>query len=115
MAFYECTLITRPDLSKGDVQKLVDGFAKIITDHKGKILKNEYWGLRQLAYLINKASKGHYAMLGIEASPEALKELERNLGIHEDIVRSLTVRFETMDASPSVMMQQKSGESSDAA
>ncbi|MFN7401757.1 MAG: 30S ribosomal protein S6, partial [Alphaproteobacteria bacterium] len=67
------------------------------------------------AYLINKASKGHYAMLGIEASPEALKELERNLGIHEDIVRSLTVRFETMDASPSVMMQQKSGESYEAA
>ncbi|MFO0069436.1 MAG: 30S ribosomal protein S6 [Alphaproteobacteria bacterium] len=115
MAVYECTLITRPDLSKGDVQKLVDGFAKIITDHKGKILKNEYWRLRQLAYLINKASKGHYAMLGIEASPEALKELERNLGIHEDIVRSLTVRFETMDASPSVMMQQKSGESYEAA
>ena len=115
MAFYECTLITRPDLSKGDVQKLVDGFAKIITDHKGKILKNEYWGLRQLAYKINKASKGHYAMLGMEASPEALKELERNLGIHEDIVRSLTVRFETMDASPSVMMQQKSGDSYEAA
>jgi small subunit ribosomal protein S6 len=115
MAFYECTLIARPDLPKGDVQKLVDGFAKIITDHKGRILKNEYWGLRPLAYKINKASKGHYAMLGIEASPEALKELERNLGINEDVVRSLTVRFETMDASPSVMLQQKSGDTAEVA
>lgn len=115
MAFYECTFVARSDLSRADVQKLTDGFSKIITDAKGKVIKAEYWGLRQLAYKINKMAKGHYTMLGIEASPEALKELERNLGINEDVIRTLTVRVDTMDATPTVMLQQKSGDSYDAA
>lgn len=113
MAFYECTFVARPDLSKADVQKLTDGFSKIVTDNNGTIIKTEYWGLRQLAYKINKMAKGHYTMLGIEASPTALKELERNLGISEDIIRTMTVRVDAMDATPTVMLQQKSGDSYD--
>ncbi len=115
MAFYECTFVTRPDLSKADVQKLTDGFEKIITDAQGTIVKNEYWGLRTLAYKINKMGKGHYTMLGLDCSPVALKELERNLGINEDIIRVLTVRVDAMDATPTVMLQQKSGDSYEAA
>ncbi len=105
MAFYECTFIARADLSKADVQKLADSLSKIVTDGKGKIIKNEYWGLKNLAYKINKAGKGHYTMLGIEAPADTLKELERNIGINEDIVRHLTVKVEKLDASPSVMMK----------
>ena len=115
MAFYECTFVARPDLSKADVQKLTDSFAKIVTDHEGSIVKNEYWGLRTLAYKINKMGKGHYTMLGLNCSPVALKELERNLGINEDIIRVLTVRVDAMDATPTVMLQQKSGDSYEAA
>ena len=115
MAFYECTFVTRPDLSKADVQKITDTFSKIVTDNKGTIIKTEYWGLRQLAYKINKMAKGHYTMLGIEAAPATLKELERNMGINEDLIRTLTVRVEKMDANPTVMLQQKSGDSYEAA
>ena len=115
MAFYECTFVARADLSRNDVQKLTDSFAKIVTDLKGTVVKNEYWGLRTLAYKINKMSKGHYVMLGLDAAPATLKELERNLGINEDIIRHLTVRVEAMDATPSVMMQSKSGDSYEAA
>ena len=115
MAFYECTFVTRPDLSKADVQKITDGFAKIVTDAQGTIVKTEYWGLRQLAYKINKLSKGHYTMLGLDCSAAALKELERNLGISEDVIRVLTVRVDTMDATPTVMLQQKSGDTYEAA
>jgi small subunit ribosomal protein S6 len=115
MAFYECNFVTRPDFSKADVQKLTDTLSKIVTDGKGSIIKSEYWGLRQLAYKINKMSKGHYTMLGIEASPATLKELERNMGINEDIIRTMTVRVDSMDATPSVMLQSKSGDSYDAA
>lgn len=115
MAFYECTFVTRPDLSRADVQKLTDTFSKIITDGKGTVIKAEYWGLRQLAYKINKMAKGHYTMLGIDAAPATLKELERNLGINEDIIRTLTVRVEKMDATPTVMLQSKSGDSYEAA
>ena len=115
MAFYECTFVARSDLSKADVEKLTATFSKIVTDMKGSIIKTEYWGLRTLAYKINKMGKGHYTMLGLEASPEALKELERNIGINEDIIRTMTVRVEKMDATPTVMMQQKSGDSYEAA
>lgn len=115
MAFYECTFVTRADMSKADVTKLAEQLAKIVTDNGGTVIKNEYWGLRQLAYRINKMNKGHYAMLGIDGPSEALKELERNIGINEDIIRNLTVRVEKLDASPSVMLQQQRGDSSEAA
>ncbi|MEJ0010632.1 MAG: 30S ribosomal protein S6 [Alphaproteobacteria bacterium] len=66
MAFYECTFVARADLGKGDVQKLTDALSKIVTDNGGTIVKAEYWGLRTLAYKINKMSKGHYTLLGLD-------------------------------------------------
>lgn len=104
MAQYENTFITRQDMSKQDVTKLADDFSTIITKNGGKVVKNEYWGLRNLAYKINKSRKGHYVMLGLDAPAAAVKELERNLGINEDVIRSLTVRVEALEEGPSVMM-----------
>lgn len=115
MAFYEVTFVVRADMSKGDVQKLTDTLTKIVTDGKDTVIKNEYWGLRTLAYKINKMGKGHYTMLGLETKPETLKEVERQIGINEDIIRHLTVRVDKLDATPSVMLQQKSGDSYEAA
>lgn len=115
MAFYECTFVTRPDLSKADVQKITDQFTKIVTDGKGTVVKTEYWGLRTLAYKINKMGKGHYTLLGLDCDAQTLREVERNIGINEDVIRHLTVRVDTMDATPTVMLQQKSGDSYEAA
>lgn len=115
MAFYECTFVTRPDLSKADVQKITDQFTKIVTDGKGTVVKTEYWGLRTLAYKINKMGKGHYTLLGLDCDAQTLRELERNIGINEDVIRHLTVRVDSMDATPTVMLQQKSGDSYEAA
>ena len=115
MAFYECTFVVRSDLSKADVEKLTATYSKIITDNGGSIVKTEYWGLRTLAYKINKMAKGHYTMLGLDCPVVALKELERNMGINEDVIRTLVVRVDAMDATPTVMLQQKSGDSYEAA
>lgn len=115
MALYEVTFVVRPDMGKADVSKLTETLAKVVTDHKGQVVKNEYWGTRTLAYKINKLSKGHYTMLGLDCSAEALKELERQIGINEDIIRKMTVRVEKLDATPSVMLQAKSGDSYEAA
>ncbi len=111
MAFYECTFVARGDLNKADLQKLTDTLVQIVTDHKDTVVKNEYWGLRTLAYKINKMGKGHYTMLGLDAQPATLRELERNISINEDIIRHLTVRVDAMDATPTVMLSQKSGDS----
>lgn len=106
MALYEVTFVTRPDLSKQDVTKLADEATETLKSLKGKVVKNEYWGLRNLAYKINKNGKGHYVMLGVDAPAAAILELERTLGINENIMRHLTVRVENMDAKkPSAMMQ----------
>ena len=106
MPIYESTFITRQDLSRQDINKLTDGFSTIIEQNGGKVVKNEYWGLRNLAYRIRKNRKGHYAMLGIDAPPAAVKEMERNMRINEDIIRTLTVRVEVLEEGPSAIMQQ---------
>ena len=106
MPFYESTFITRQDMSRQDITKLCDSFTAIIEQGGGKIVKNEYWGLRNFAYRINKSRKGHYTMLAIDAPPAAIKEMERNIGINEDILRSLTVRVDVLEEGPSAMMQQ---------
>lgn len=106
MALYEVTFVARPDLSKQDVTKIADEATQTLQGLKGKVVKNEYWGLRSLAYKINKNGKGHYVMLGVDAPAAAVLELERVLGINENIVRHLTVRVDEMDKNkPSVMMQ----------
>jgi len=106
MPLYESTFIARQDLSKQDVTKLADNFSAIIQQGGGKVVKNEYWGLRGLAYKINKSRKGHYVMLGIDAPATALKEMERNLRNNEDVIRNLTIRVDAMEEGPSAMLQQ---------
>jgi small subunit ribosomal protein S6 len=108
MPLYESTFVVRQDVSRADVTKLVDTFSDIITNNGGKVVKNEYWGLRNLAYRIKKNRKGHYVMLALDAPFEAVKELERNMGIHEDVIRTLTVRVDAIEEGPSAMLQ-KSG------
>lgn len=106
MPLYESTLITRQDMSRQDITKLTDSLTAIVEQGGGKVVKNEYWGLRTLAYRIRKNRKGHYAMLGIDAPAAAIKEMGRNIGINEDIMRVLTVRVDVMEEGPSAMMQQ---------
>lgn len=109
MPLYESTLITRQDLSRQDITKLTDSLSTIVQTGGGKVVKNEYWGLRSLSYRISKNRKGHYAMLAIDAPAAAVREMERNIRINEDIIRALTVRVEEIPEGPSVMMQQSRG------
>lgn len=105
MPLYESTFVVRQDVSRADVTKHIEAFSDIVTQNGGKVVKSEYWGLRNLAYRIKKNRKGHYVMLALDAPYEAVKELERNLGIHEDIIRTLTVRVDAIEEGPSAMMQ----------
>ena len=106
MPLYESTFITRQDMSKQDVTTLTDSFSEIVKKAGGSVVKSEYWGLKTLAYKINKSRKGHYTMLAIDAPAAAVKELERNMGINEDVIRSLTIRVEALEEGASVMMNQ---------
>ena len=104
MPFYECVFITRQDISANEVDKLADNFADIISAEGGKVTKRENWGLRQLAYRIQKNRKGHYVLFNIDAPSSAVKEMERQMRINENLLRFMTVRVEALEEGPSAMM-----------
>jgi small subunit ribosomal protein S6 len=104
MPFYETVFIARQDLTEAQVKDLTEKFSKIITDNGGKIHKTEHWGLRTLAYKINKNRKGHYVLLESDAPGAAVIELERNLRLNEDVLRSLTIREDELSDGPSIIM-----------
>ena len=111
MALYESVIIGRQDLTPNQFEELVEGFTKIIEDYKGVIKKREIWGLRNLAYKINKNRKGHYILLNIDSSSDAIAEYERLMRLNEDIIRFLTIRINSVDEKPSPLMNNKTDRS----
>ncbi|MCD8563235.1 MAG: 30S ribosomal protein S6 [Alphaproteobacteria bacterium] len=104
MAFYETVFISRQDLGDAQVKELTEMASKIIKDFGGKILKTEQWGLKTLAYKINKSRKGHYTLIESDATGPAIIELERVLRLNEDIMRYMTIRLDEPTNGPSIMM-----------
>ena len=72
-----------------------------------KIKKRENWGVRNLAYKINKNRKGHYFLLNIDSPPDAIVEYERLMRLDEDVIRFLTVKIKIIDENPSPLMANK--------
>jgi len=101
MALYEHLLIARQDISAQQVDALATHLKTIVEGEGGKVEKQEYWGLRGLAYRIKKNRKGHYVLLNINAPSKAVSELERQLKINEDVLRYLTVKVDAFDTSSS--------------
>ena len=107
MALYESVIIGRQDLTLSQFESLIEEFISVLKSHEGDVKKREYWGLRNLAYRINKNRKGHYTLLNIDAPTSAISEYERLMGLHEDIVRFLTIRIDEINDNPSPMMNGK--------
>lgn len=107
MPLYEHVLIARQDLSNAQAEGLIEHFSTVIADNGGKVVDNEYWGVRTLAYKINKNRKGHYAFLRSDAPSAAVQEMERLARLHDDVMRVLTVRVDAHKEGPSVQMQKR--------
>ena len=110
MALYEHTVMTRQDISAQQAEALNDTIKDLITQGGGSVAKIEYWGLRNLTYRIKKNRKGHYSLLAIDAPPAAVKEMERQLGQNEDVLRTLTVRVEELDLELSPVLARRDRE-----
>jgi small subunit ribosomal protein S6 len=104
MPFYELVYITRQDLSSAEVDDLTDSFKKILEDNGGKLVSKEYWGLRTLAYKINKNSRGHYVLMNIDSPYSALKELERVMGFNENVIRKGVFKIDNIPEKNSDLM-----------
>jgi small subunit ribosomal protein S6 len=110
MPFYESVFIARQDIAAPQAEALADTFTSIIDAQGGKVTKRENWGLRNLAYKVKKNRKGHYILFNIDAPPAAIAEMERNMRIHEDVLRYMTVRVEELEEGPSAMVRSRGRE-----
>ena len=107
MPLYENVFLVRPDVSTQQVEALAQQFTEILTAQGGKVAKTEQWGLRNLAYRIKKNRKAHYVLFNIDAPPAAVAEMERNMRLSEDVLRTMTVRIDEIEEAPSAMLQNK--------
>jgi small subunit ribosomal protein S6 len=107
MALYEHIFLARQDVSAQQVEELTNTLTEVLTSNGGKVTKTEYWGLKSLSYRIKKNRKAHYSLLNIDAPHAAVTEMERQMGINEDILRFMTVRVDELEEGPSAMMQKR--------
>ena len=107
MALYEHIFMARQDVTAQQVEALVETYKGVIEAAGGQIVKNEYWGVKSLAYRIKKNRKAHFQFLGIDAPHTALNEIERQMGINEDVIRFMTIRVDTIEEGPSAMLRKR--------
>jgi len=107
MPLYEHVMIARQDLSSTQAEGLIEHFSTVLGDNGGKVVEHEYWGVKTMAYKINKNRKGHYAFLKTDAPAAAVQEMERLMRLHDDVMRVLTIKVDEHGEGPSVQMQKR--------
>lgn len=105
MALYEHVFLARQDLSQAQVDALAAAATEIVEANEGKVVKTETWGLKGLAYKIDRNRKAHYVLLNLEGPGAMVAELERQQRINEDVIRWLTVAVEAHEEGPSAQMR----------
>ena len=91
---YELMVIIDPEVEERTVEPSLQKFLNVITNDGGTIEKVDIWGRRRLAYEIKKKSEGIYAVVNFTAKPDTAKELDRQLGLNETIMRTKIIRPE---------------------
>ena len=107
MPLYEHVMIARQDLSNTQAESLIEHFSTVLADNGGSVVMSEYWGVKTMAYKINKNRKGHYAFIRSDAPAPAVQEMERLMRLHEDVMRVLTIKVDAHEEGPSVQMQKR--------
>jgi len=107
MALYEHVFLARQDLSQPQVDALVEQYKGVIEAAGGSVGRVENWGLKSLTYRIKKNRKAYYTLMDITAPADAVKELERQQSLSEDVLRFLTLKVEKHEDGPSAMLQKR--------
>lgn len=107
MALYEHIYLARQDVTAQQVESMTEQLKGVIEAGGGSMAKIEYWGVKTLAYRINKNRKAHFTLINIDAPPAAVAEMERQMGLNEDILRFMTLRVEAHEEGPSAMMRKR--------
>ena len=89
---YEVMIILDPDLEERTVAPSLDTYLNVVRQDGGSVDEIDVWGKRRLAYEINKKNEGIYAVVQLKAEPATVKELDRQLGLNESVVRTKVTR-----------------------
>ncbi len=107
MTYYEHTYIATPEVGKKDIEKIEKKIEEILSKYSGKIIKFEDWGLRSLAYPINKNSKGYYRNLYIEGSENVIKDIEQYEKYDDKILKYLSFKIKKIPSENSDLNNEK--------
>ena len=94
MRHYEIMVILDPDLEERTIAPSLDTFLNVIRSGGGTVDKVDVWGRRRLSYEINKKPDGIYAVIDLQAEPDTMKELDRQLNLNESVLRTKVMRPE---------------------
>ena len=86
---------------------LIEHFGTVLSDNGGNLVDHEYWGVKTMAYKINKNRKGHYAFLRTDAPAPAVQEMERLMRLHDDVMRVLTIKVDDHKEGPWVQRKKR--------
>jgi small subunit ribosomal protein S6 len=92
MRQYELMVILDPELEERTVAPSLDQFLNVVRQGGGTVEKVDIWGRRRLAYEIAKKTEGIYAVVDLEAEPDTVKELDRQLNLNEAVLRTKVIR-----------------------
>ena len=107
MALYEHVYLARQDVTAQQVEALTETLKGVLSEHGGSVAKVEYWGLKSLAFRVKKNRKAHFTLMNIDAPSAAVVEMERQLGLNEDVIRHLTLRVEAHEEGQSAMLRKR--------
>ena len=94
MRQYELMIILDPEVDERAVAPALDKFLSVVTTGGGSVEKVDIWGKRRLAYEIQKKAEGYYVVVDFHATPATTKELDRQLGLNETVLRTKLLRPE---------------------
>ena len=107
MQLYETIFIVKQDLDNKSLKNLEEKYDNLLKLNKAIIEYKENWGLRNLAYKIEKYKKGYYYMIIFNGEKDTVTELERNFRIDENIIRFLTSKADSIPSEPTPIMKYK--------
>ena len=91
---YEMMFIVKATMEADAIKKTADNIKKIVTDNKGKVSEVKEMGERKLAYPIKNEINGYYFVMELEASKEAVKEIDRKTSIDEAVLRHIIIKLD---------------------
>src|SRR6202043_2412154 len=94
MRVYEELFIVRPDAPEEEIDQVIEQLTTLIASQGGNVDKSDKWGVRKLAYRVQKRTEGFYVLLQFVSKPETVKEIERRLRVTDQVMKFITVRID---------------------